>query len=82
MAGYKNELLTLKVDYTLINSVNPDEMPHDVASHLGFHCLQNYQVYKWYKIHAYLSSVAKGLMFGLSIHIQPFVVCASNEGFS
>ena len=28
--------------FTLTNSVDPDEMPHYVAFHLGLHCLQKY----------------------------------------
>ena len=27
---------------TFTNSVDPDEMQHDAAFHLGLHCLQNY----------------------------------------
>ena len=27
---------------TLANNVDPDEMPHIVASHLGSHCLLGY----------------------------------------
>ena len=26
----------------LANSVDPDEMPHNAAFHLGLHCLQKY----------------------------------------
>ena len=28
--------------FTLTNSVDPDEMPHDVAFHLGLHYLSKY----------------------------------------
>ena len=30
--------------FTLTNSVDPDEMPHHVAFHLGLHCLSKYRV--------------------------------------
>ena len=33
--------LSLRIIFTLTNSVNPDEMPHDVAFHQGFHCLSS-----------------------------------------
>ena len=29
----------LKIFFTFANSVDPDEMPHNVAFHLGLHCL-------------------------------------------
>ena len=32
----------LKIFFTLTNSVNPDEMQHTAAFHLGLHCLQMY----------------------------------------
>ena len=31
--------LFLKMYFVLANSADPDEMPHDVAFHLGLHCL-------------------------------------------
>ena len=31
-----------KIDFVLVNSANPDEMPHYVAFHLGLHCLSKY----------------------------------------
>ena len=34
--------LSLKIDSVLANSVDPDEMPHNVAFHLGFNCLPKY----------------------------------------
>ena len=34
---------SLKVDFVLANSADPDEMPHYVAFHLSFHCLQKYR---------------------------------------
>ena len=33
---------TLKINFVLENSADLDEMPHDVAFHLGFHCLSKY----------------------------------------
>ena len=34
--------LSLKIDLILANSVDPDEMPHYAAFHLGLHCLLKY----------------------------------------
>ena len=34
--------LPLKIVFVLANGVDPDEMPHYVAFHLGFHCLPKY----------------------------------------
>ena len=31
--------LSLKIVFVLANSVDPDEMPHSEAFHLGLHCL-------------------------------------------
>ena len=31
--------LSLKIVFVIANSVNPDEMPHYAAFHLGVHCL-------------------------------------------
>ena len=36
------EFLSLKVDFVLANSADPDEMLHYVAFHLGLHCLPKY----------------------------------------
>ena len=30
---------SLKIDFDLANSADPDEMPHDAAFHLDLHCL-------------------------------------------
>ena len=35
----KNIFLSLKINFALSNSVNPDEMPHHAAFSLGLHCL-------------------------------------------
>ena len=32
-------MLCLKIAGTVANRVDPNEMPHSVASHLGLHCL-------------------------------------------
>ena len=32
----------LKIFFTFTNSVDPDEMQHYAAFHLGLHCLQKY----------------------------------------
>ena len=34
---------SLNIAFVLAYSVDPDEMPHYVAFHLGLHCLQKYQ---------------------------------------
>ena len=34
--------LSLRIVFTLTNSVDPDEMPHYAAFHLGLHCLSKY----------------------------------------
>ena len=33
---------SLKIDFVLANSADPDEMPHYAAFHLGLHCLLKY----------------------------------------
>ena len=38
----KNVFLSLKADFVLAYSVDPDEMPHNAAFHLGLHCLLKY----------------------------------------
>ena len=38
----KTVIFSLKFIFILANSVDPDEMPHDVAFHLGLHCLPKY----------------------------------------
>ena len=38
----KNVFLSLKIDFVLANSADPDEMPHNTAFHLGLHCLPKY----------------------------------------
>ena len=35
-------IFCLKTFLTFTNSVNPDEMQHYAAFHLGLHCLQKY----------------------------------------
>ena len=46
MSGYNFQkdiiLFCLKIIFTFTNSVDPDEMQHDAASHLDLHCLQMY----------------------------------------
>ena len=45
MLGYSFENIVffrLKIFITFTNSVDPDEMQHYAAFHLGLHCLQNY----------------------------------------
>ena len=44
VSGYylKNIVFDLKIFFTLTNSVEPDEMTHYAAFHLGLHCLQRY----------------------------------------
>ena len=38
----KSVFLSLTIDYVLTNSADPDEMPHNVAFHLGLCCLPKY----------------------------------------
>ena len=38
----KNAFLSLKINFVLENSADPDEMPHYAAFHLGLHCLPKY----------------------------------------
>ena len=47
MANYPDQgvkdygvFLPLKIVFTIANIVDPDEMPHIAAFHLGLHCLQ------------------------------------------
>ena len=46
LTGYyfqiKLYFLSRKIVFVLANSVNPDEMPHYAAFHLGLHCLPKY----------------------------------------
>ena len=46
MSGYNFQKSTvffcLKICFTFANSVDPDEMQHNAAFHLGLHCLQKY----------------------------------------
>ena len=46
-----NVFWSLGIVFTFTNSVDPDEMPHFAAFHLGFHCFSKYlfrsfQLYK------------------------------------
>ena len=34
--------ISLKIDFVLANSADPDEMPHYAAFHLGLHCWPKY----------------------------------------
>ena len=36
--------LPLKFDFVSANSADPDEIPHNLAFHLGLHCLPRFQV--------------------------------------
>ena len=38
----KIEFLSMKIVLILANIVDPDEMPHYAAFHLGLHCLPKY----------------------------------------
>ena len=35
-------ICSLKIDFVLANSADPDEMPHHAAFHLGLRCLPKY----------------------------------------
>ena len=43
------EFLSLKINFVLANSVDPDEMQHYVTFHLGLHCLPKFKGF-WYTI--------------------------------
>ena len=47
---------SLKIYFILANSADPDEMPHNVAFHLGHHCLPKYLIRGF-------SSIYKGLTY-------------------
>ena len=49
---FKGDFLSLKIVFVLRNSVDPDEMLHNAAFHLGFHCLQKYT----FRSHQYTKS--------------------------
>ena len=58
MSGYsfiKRNVFCHKIFFTLTNSVDPDEMPHHAAFHLGLHCML-FPEYKGliysYRVHA------------------------------
>ena len=42
--------ISLKIDFVLANSVEPDEMTHYVAFHLGFHCLPKYTFWGFWSL--------------------------------
>ena len=48
----------------MANSVNPDEMPHSVTSHLGLHCLlrplSEYLQYIWYSRSDHIHGLNRG----------------------
>ena len=51
----------LKINFTLTNSANPNEMQHFVALHLGLHCLSKYSFRSQrFNIHVHVSIVAQG----------------------
>ena len=41
--NFNDVFLSLKILFILANCADPDEMLHDAAFHLGFHCLPKYQ---------------------------------------
>ena len=45
VTGYnfpKYYIFSLKIEFVLANSADPDEMPHKAAFHLGLQCLSKY----------------------------------------
>ena len=53
--------LSLKIILVLANSVDPDEMPHYVALHLGLHCLPKYKcMHLVVTSHAQLQKILSG----------------------
>ena len=47
-------LLSLKINFFLANSADPDEMPHNAAFHLDLHCLQRVSSLKRIEFGIYL----------------------------
>ena len=39
VSGFNLKKKILKISFTVTNRVDPDEMPHNAAFHLGLHCL-------------------------------------------
>ena len=39
---FKKDCILLSEDLFYLNSVDPDEMQHNAAFHLGLHCMQKY----------------------------------------
>ena len=48
---FQIKMVSLKITFVLTNSVDPDEMPHYTAFHLGLHCLPKYMFRVYYSIH-------------------------------
>ena len=63
------EFLSLKIDFVLANSADPDEMPHYAAFHLGLHCLPKY-MFLGFLVH-------KGLIVHLHISLSSQMVYAT-----
>ena len=49
--------LSLKIEYVIANSTDPDEMPHNAAFHLGLHCLQKYPFRDFKRVNIQLCSL-------------------------
>ena len=60
--------LSLKIDFVLANSADPDEMLHYAVFHLGLHCLPKYP-FKHFWSHPYCHIQE----LGVSIFIQVFL---------
>ena len=52
VTGYHSQIyfFSLKIAFVLANSVDPDEMSHYTAFHLGLHCLPKYMFRVYYSI--------------------------------
>ena len=55
---YNIVFLSLKINFVLANSADPDEMPHNVAFLLGLHCLPKY-LFKGFRSTKGLSNLFK-----------------------
>ena len=51
VTGYDFKIFfSLKIAFVLANSVDPDEMSHYTAFHVGLHCLPKYMFRVYYSI--------------------------------
>ena len=78
----------LKIFFTFTNNVDPDEMQHYAAFHLGLHCLQKYsfRVSRIQRVTApsiaMVGEIGKGTKYNINLSISRtihiFFVCCFN----